>query len=546
MPKKSIRAPIAKHGSLLKSIFKPMDSNILMNTVQTGIEFQRQGKYPEAERQYQLVLRQDPSNAAANNLMGTLAIEARALDIAIDYFKKALKKEPHNPNFLNNTGNAFEKVGDYQSASEYLKSAIDRKPDFIEAITNLARVYKGQLKGELAIAEYQKALDIDPSSLVALTGLADIQLENGMSGDAQDTFTQLLALDPQNVRALSGLAHTRKFKPDDPHLAKVKDALKQQTLSGDQRSLLHHAAGKILNDQRYFPEAIDQWSKGKKASGYAFKTDVHRQQYDAYLKAFDKRFFAERISHGHSTNRPVFIVGMPRSGTTLTEQICASHPSVYGAGELSKLHSIATKLKFGSKTPELFVSNMQKLKSAEAAELAEQYLDTLNEHDETALRVIDKMPHNYELLPLIALLFPNARIVHCRRDPMDNCVSCFAQNFSEAHGYNADLTSVGLYYRQYKRMMDRWSEVVPLSIHDMLYEETVADLERSARGLIDFLGLEWSDKCLEFYKTERTVSTPSKWQVRQPIYSSSVKRWKRYGSALDPLKKALGELASEG
>ncbi len=183
--------------------------------------------------------------------------------------------------------------------------------------------------------------------------------------------------------------------------------------------------------------------------------------------------------------------------------------------------------------------------AADARKLAGQYLRVMERAPKGASRCTDKNPHNYEMLGVIALLLPNARIIHCRRDPMDTCVSCFMQNFNDSHGYNSELAVLGQYYREYTALMDYWREALPRSMLELRYEDMVADQEGMSRKLIDFVGLDWDDACLEFFNTERTVSTPSRWQVRQPIYNTSVKRWKRYETHLDPLKEALGDLFVE-
>ncbi|ODT07451.1 MAG: sulfotransferase [Mesorhizobium sp. SCN 65-20] len=513
-------------------------------TLQRGIDLQRQGRFREAEFCYQTVLRQQPKNAMALNLMGTLAMEARQEAIAIDYMEKAVKLDPGNAIFRNNLGNAYNVKGDVEKARKHLRKAVELDGRLIEALCNLGRSYRAELKGDIAEGFYRRALDVDPRSLAALNGMGDVLIEIGRPADAVGCFEQALAIDKASVEALAGLAQVRKAPKGDPTLALVRARLDLPYTSNTDRVILHHAAGKILNDQGEYPAAIRHFARAKTISGNDFDIARHSELYDSFIEHFDADFFAERRSLGDLSERPVFIVGMPRSGTTLTEQICASHPKVHGAGELSRIRGLAAELDFDKLDPTVFVKAMRSLKPAKAKELGAKFLSYLRLRDGKALRVIDKMPHNYELLALISLILPNARIVHCRRDAMDNCVSCFTHNFSEAHGYNADLTKLGLYYRQYDRLMRHWANVIPLRMHDMPYEETVADLDARARGLIGFLGLEWDDRCLRFHETERTVKTPSRWQVRQPIYASSVKRWKLYGEALDPLREALGSLAS--
>jgi len=192
-----------------------------------------------------------------------------------------------------------------------------------------------------------------------------------------------------------------------------------------------------------------------------------------------------------------------------------------------------------------FQEVMTALTQGKCEELAARYLTELDRHSRTALRVVDKMPHNFLLLGFIALLFPKARIIHCRRDPMDNCVSCYTHRFNKAHGYSTDMKTLGLYYREYRRLMEHWRKVLPLKMFELDYEEMISDQATMSRRLIDFVGLDWDDACLNFHETERTVRTLSRWQVRQPIYTSSVQRWRKYDEFLGPLKEGLGDLFQE-
>ena len=216
---------------------------------------------------------------------------------------------------------------------------------------------------------------------------------------------------------------------------------------------------------------------------------------------------------------------------------------MFGAGELTKLRRVARQAGFGKGSPAELRSTLAAMTPEQLRTLAAEYLRDVLKLAPRASRIVDKMPHNFELIGFIALLFPKARIVHCRRDPIDNCISCFVTSFSDKHGYNTDLTKLGLYYREYDRLMRHWNTVLPGRIHEVRYEAMIADQEAESRRLIEFLGLPWDDACLRFEENDRAVATASRWQVRQPIYTSSVKRWKNYEDKIQPLIDALGDLA---
>lgn len=516
-----------------------------MRTLQVGIDFQRDGNFLEAEQMYQSVLYADPRHAEALNLMGTLAIEAKDYETALTYFEKALRRSPDNSVYLNNMGNLLLRLKRHEKARQYLSKAIQARPDFVEALCNLAKAHKLLLNGSEAEKLFERALSVDPANMIARLGLADLLIDNGNADRAALIYESVLTDHPDSIDALAGLAATRKFAPGAPEIDMILRRIDVPDTSDVALSRLHHAAGKILNDQGAYDDAISHFSKAKAVSNRDFDLDRHRQFYDALIETLTPDFFAERTDFGSESDRPVFIVGMPRSGTTLTEQICASHPDIYGAGELTDMHSLARSIGHSPQKPEALAEALSRMTRNESRKLAEQYLATLRKRDRKAYRVVDKMPHNYEFLGLITLLFPKAKIVNCNRDPMDNCLSCFMHQFSESHGYNADLETVGLYYHEYRRLMDHWRRVLSVPILVMQYEETVASLDARARAVIDFLDLPWDPACLAFHKTERTVRTPSRWQVRQPIYTTSVKRWTRYGDAIAPLKFALGDLVNE-
>ena len=236
---------------------------------------------------------------------------------------------------------------------------------------------------------------------------------------------------------------------------------------------------------------------------------------------------------------PVFIVGMPRSGTTLAEQILASHPQVFGAGELPDIDDISRQLE--RVVPgNLKYPDCMELAAADTLRAARDgYLRKLADLSSGAHRVTDKMPHNFEHLGLIAALFPNARIVHCIRNPLDTCLSIYFNDFNAGHGYATDLGMLGEHYNEYHRMMMHWKNVLPIKIFDLVYEDIIRDQEQISRQLLAYCGLDWDPACLEFYKNKRTVSTFSYDQVRKPIYTGSVERWRRYEKFLEPLIKAL-------
>ncbi len=497
-------------------------------------------RFVEAERSYQTVLRENPEHPDALNLMGVLAVEAGRIDIAIDYMRRAVKLLPRQPIYQNNLGNALIIATRQDEALPHLRKAVQAKPDYADAWCNIGKAYR--LLGETgrAAQNFRKALEVSPGFLRAQAGLAELDSETGRFEEAGKAFDRILLLDPRNVEALCGLAVVRKFEAGDPVIKQFETMMRDKRLRDDERAPLHHAFAKICNDLGRYDDAVVHFTRGKELKKLKFHAELHHATYMAQKELFTPAFFAERNGFGSADVRPTFVVGLPRSGTTLTEQILASHNAIEGLGELPDMRKIAYSLGYAAADPETFTKRVAKLTRRETRDIADTYCRAYARAPKEAQRVVDKSPHNYEVLGLIALLFPKAHVIHCRRDPMDNCVAIYMQNFSDSHGYNKDFATLGAYYREYLGLMAHWQDVLPLPIHPIDYEVTVRDFDNTARKLVEFVELPWDENCLKFFESERQVRTPSRWQVRQPIYSSSVDRWKRYEKYLGPLKASLG------
>ncbi len=510
--------------------------------IQRGISFHNARAFLEAERCYQTVLRDDPKNTDALNLMGVLAVEANRNDVALDYFRKAVKLAPRIAIYRNNLGNALCVNTDLDEALPHLHRAVDLDPNYPDALCNLGKVYRLRDDMDTASGWFNKALVVAPGFARARAGLAEIDSELGRFDEAIATFEDILATDPVNVEAFCGLALARKFEKNDTWIPRFENLLQLKTLRADQLAPLHHSFAKVCNDIGRFDDAFAHFTTGKTYKNTQFDAARLEEGYTTSAMLFTPGFYGERQGWGLPDERPVFVVGLPRSGTTLTEQILASHPDIAGLGELPDMRKLAQTLGYGSGPPKDFADKVRKLKKPEVQRLAETYIKAYARSNKPhAMRMVDKSPHNYELLGLIALLFPKAHVLHCRRQPMDNCVAIYMQNFNDSHGYNRSLNDLGRYWRAYRFLVDKMATQVPLAVTAVDYETTVAEPEAAARRIIQGVGMPWDDACLRFYETERAVKTPSRWQVRQPIYSSSVDRWKRYEKHLGPLQDELAK-----
>ncbi|QPC94740.1 sulfotransferase [Mesorhizobium sp. INR15] len=532
-PVPGARPPLAR-----KLLPDPSDEMLLRQ----ALELQNAERFTEAEDLCHRVLARSPNHALSLYILGTLGIDFDK-ELAIKYFARAAAQEPNNPYYQLSLGEARLKVGDYPPAITHLQRASELKPDLVEAVCWLGTAYLDFDKADMALPLFEKALLMNPNHPLVRTGLARTLMSLGRMDEAATCLKEAIARRLSVPDAYNSLVDTRKFSTEPEELRSILDELNNPAISPDESSQLHLAAGKVFNDLKRYGEAMEHFLNAKSLKAHDFDIDVYRKRVDSIINLFDTEFLASKAGYGSRSETPIFILGMPRSGTTLAEQICSSHPAVHGAGELTKLGRMAASIGLKLDEQGTFGEPIRALTIKQSQALAAEYLSNLRLYSSGAPRITDKMPHNFELIGLVGILFPNARIIHCRRDAIDNCLSCFFSNLQEGLSYSYDLRTLGLVYREYDRLMRHWQSVFPGRIFENRYEDLIADQEGQSRRMIDHLGLPWDDACLRFFEKVGSVRTISRWQVRQPIYTSSVKRWKNYEGSIRPLINALGDLA---
>ena len=309
--------------------------------------------------------------------------------------------------------------------------------------------------------------------------------------------------------------------------------------------MLNFALGKAFDDLGEGEEAFKCYIEGNRLyrKTLSFNIADEKKLFLRFKKMFDRDFFKKREGFGCSDSTPIFILGMPRSGSTLIEQILSSHPDIFGAGELSFTRRIV-QTKMSSNLDSMIPYTASRLKIDDVAKMGNEYVTRIRKLAPKAKFITDKMPANFLFIGMIKLMLPNAKIIHSVRSPEDTCLSIFKQNFIGTHDYAYDMTELGQYYRLYSDIMNHWHTQFPGVIYDIKYEHLIANQEDETRKLLKFCNVEWDDNCLNFHKTARDVHTASNVQVRQSIYSSSVAGWRRYEKQLQPLTNALGDLIS--
>jgi len=518
-------------------------AGFIEDTLRRAKEHHDRGEFEPANRLCVAVLSKDPGNVSALLLAGSLARGVGDLGLAIIFFKKAVAVEPHSVQTHLELALTYTQSYQYDDAVRHFEQALALRPGDYKLLGSFGRALTDAGRAQGALAVFERATQLKPDHPQLRLDHANALVALGRMDEATGLMRDGIARGHNEASYYLTLADIQKFSVRPVELDAILGMLKQPGLSNPDLMKLHHAAGKILNDIGSYDEAVDHFQQSKLLSGHDFDIDQFRIQVDSLSASFTPDLLKSKSGFGDPSNVPVFIIGMPRSGTTLTEQVCASHPAVFGVGELDRLGMLIKSAGYARMPNGSIRKPPQALTSAEMRSMAASYIGFLTAKSPDSARIINKMPHNFMYIGMIALLFPNAKIIHCTRDPIDNCMSCFFSLFNETHGYNTDLRTLGLYYREYHRLMRHWDALLPGRIYECNYETMIADQEAESRRLIDFLGLPWDDACLRFYETDRSVTTPSRWQVRQPIYKTSVKRWKKYENKIQPLIEALGDLA---
>ncbi len=392
-----------------------------------------------------------------------------------------------------------------------------------------------------AITAFERCLELDPDNAKALRGLGNARAREGQSELAADLMRRALRINPRDTAAHYQLTTLSRATGDDPRLEPLQALFAETGFSNRERSRLAFAIARILDQQARYDDAFRWFSRANELRRKEQPFDVAAEA--AWIKraiaTFDADLLAERTLGGHPDPTPVFIVGMPRSGSSLLEQVLASHSQVHGGGELmllpDTLRQLSAYLEPGTPLPE----GAAQLPAHAWQDLGETYCEQLRNLAPAATRIVDKQLFNYTLVGFIARMLPNARILHASRHPMATCWSCFATAFRQDRGFTNDFGDLGETWQLYRRLMDHWQALLPDQVLEIRYENLLDDLEGSTRRVLDFLELEWEPACLEFYKTRRTVNTASKTQVRQPLYSASRDHWRHYEGHLEALRQAM-------
>ncbi len=510
--------------------------------IQLALQHHKAGRLQQAEQIYHHILSNDPDNADANHYLGIIAIQGGENDIAIRFINKAIQANPNIPATYSNLGNALKRLGRLDEALVSYRKAISMNPDSAVMYCNLGVLLKdiGQL--DEAIEKYKTAISINPDFAEAHCNLGILFNELGQLNEAISSYKIAISSNPDYAKAHHYLSRAIRHHEYDDTILAMETFYDRDDISSEQRMHLAFGLGKVFEDLNEYSKSFDFILEGNrlKRASYQYRIEEDVELFGKIKEVFSTGFFSNHPDTGNPDETPIFILGMPRSGTSLVEQILASHSQVFGAGELKYLSSMATGSR-SENTKKKFPEYALKLQNDSFYILGSNYIGKLRNHSNIARYITDKMPINFKLIGLIKTILPKAKVIHCKRDFMDNCYSIFKNYFAGEHKYAYEMNELGHYYKLYLDLMDHWQKIIPDFIYEISYEELVSDQEEQTKKLLSFCQLPWEDSCLSFHKTKRRVRTASATQVRRPIYSDSIQGWKKYEAQLKPLQKVFVE-----
>jgi tetratricopeptide (TPR) repeat protein len=445
-------------------------------------------------------------------------------------------------------GVASYRSGDVKKAEQYFSWACEKDPGNARYRLDHAACLQQLDRPEAAAENLEMAAELDPEDVEAFMRLGTLHSDRGDFDGARRAYERAIARQPSHGGAHYGLASLKSFSRDDPQIDQLQDLLHRTSLEPSNEAVICFALARAMDQLDKLEEAMDLYARGNRIKRELtdFDMEAERSNVGRIIRAFGPDVFEQFAGCGDPSELPVFVIGMPRSGTTLVEQILDSHPGICGAGELNDLwrvvNGVGRHLPTGVNLPE----GVRQVPPDAWKERGSVFLKRIRRYDREAERIVDKLPFNYTLAGIIRLMLPGARIVHCVRDPRDTCVSSYMTSFQNDRGFTCNLGELGETYRLYWQLMEHWQKVLPGGLYEVRYESLVDDLEGEARRMIDYMGLDWSDDCLRFFENPRKVTTASMTQVRQPVYRSSVGRWRRYAPYLSPLLEALGDMRRYG
>jgi tetratricopeptide (TPR) repeat protein len=504
-----------------------------------GVTLRELGQIDAAKKSYEKALAIKHEYPGAHNNLGSILLDLGSIDSAVDHFEWAVAFKPDYAEALNNLGVVERQQEKFDLAIKSFEKAINIQPNYVQAHSNLGNTLQELGQHDAAMTCYEKAVAINPNHAPCYIDIGLVHREKGQVDDAIKFYEKALAINPNIAYAYDNLCNIKKYTINKKQITKMQSLLSSDKLSPSDRRYLCFALAKVnenLDNQDELFKYLHEANRLRKQE-LNYSLDRSKTLFSSVKEMFSSAYsdIGRSLSSEPSTFKPIFIVGMPRSGTTLVEQIISSHHAVHGAGELSTLTKI-----IGPIATNHVNQGMNKLPEKAFLSIREQYLDVLSNLNVPESVITDKLPGNFLYIGFILTAFPEAKIVHMKRDARAICWSIYKANFIKTgNGYSYNIDDLAGFYGLYTDLMDFWHQLFPGKIYDMCYEDLTINQEEETRKLLQYCNLDWDDNCLSFHKNKRTVKTLSSLQVREKMYQGSSEAWKKYAAHLKPLIKAL-------
>ncbi len=513
-----------------------------MATIDRALELLDQGNFSGAHDMLLDVHEAHPTDARANFALGVIYSQFGRKRHALKHLEAAAKAAKKKSVVFSKLAEVLMESFRNEDALEAARKGVSLDPKSAIAHVILGKCYGALKRPVMAKTNFEAALRLDPKAQDAYLELARLEATLGDFEHAREILANARNAGVTSVELLTLELEYSAGAVDAERLELSKQILDNPQSNPADKSLaeLSFEVAKHL-EKADMTEAFRYYESRRRALYAGYDLESRKQQIDLYKSFFTEQFFSQFQSLGLASEKPVFIFGMPRSGTTLVEQIVAAHGDAATIGECPYFVFWQEALSGDERFSPRFFNALGSVKEKDFKRLGKDYLKLLSKEDQNALRVVDKMPHNFDMLWLLTLLFPKASFIHVKRDPADTCSSIYTNPFNSWHSYNVDQKTLGQYYSFYEDLMSHWQSVLPIEIYQLEYEKLVTDQEAESRKLIEYIGLDWDPACLTFFESEEQVTTASKMQVRQPVNMSSLGRWKRYENHIRPLLEALGK-----
>ena len=522
---------------VMKSANPPVEK--LQSLLQQGFDALSRGQVREAGACCRQVLQLKPDLVEGHFLVGLVALEAKDRKTAFQAFGSVTKLDPKHSAAWAQLAKLFIGEGQLNRVDAALTSAVGANPTDPLVHDLLGTIYSRMGEYEIARSWFEKAAGARPDHPPYLLNLANNLVYHGETREAEDIFVKVIGIEEDTAQAHWALASSRKAGGRE-HIDQMRSLLTRRKQHPRMQAFYYYAMGKELEDLEQWDEAFDAFSRGAAARRETVEYDE-----PAEVELFDfleQKYTSGWLDDGASSNgteAPIFVLGQPRTGTTLIERIVSSHSQVHSAGELQQFGMAIRRLS-RHRDPQRFSKDLfTAALTLDYDKVGNVYMESTRRVQGDTPRFVDKLPQNYLHIPMILKALPNAKIVHLTRDPMDSCFASYKQLFADAYLHSYDLEEMARHHCRYRHLMAVWRERFGDRFLDISYEETVSDLEPNARRLIDFLGLPWEDECLRFHEQKNAVSTASAVQVREPVHTRSVGRWRRYEKQLEPMLAVL-------